>query len=54
MKGPRDPGNYKPHSLPSVTGKILEHILKQSDCKCVKYMKVVNNTQCGFFKASYI
>ncbi|CAM5162260.1 unnamed protein product [Natator depressus] len=50
-KGNKDnPGNYRPVSLSSVLGKIMEQIIKQSICKHLEDSKVISNNQHGFAK----
>ncbi|CAM5117477.1 unnamed protein product [Eretmochelys imbricata] len=45
-------GNYKPVSLTSVPGKIMEQIIKQSICKHLEDNKVISNIQHGFVKTN--
>ncbi|CAM4531860.1 unnamed protein product, partial [Lepidochelys olivacea] len=45
-----DPGSYRPVSLISVPGKIMEHVLKESILKHLNERKVIRNSQHGFAK----
>ena len=45
-----EPGNYRPVSLTSIPGKILEKIIKQSLCKHLESNAMITRSQHGFVK----
>ena len=45
-----EPGNYRPDSLISIPGKILEHIIKWTLCKHLENNAVITRSQHGFVK----
>uniref|UniRef100_A0A670KF32 Reverse transcriptase domain-containing protein n=1 Tax=Podarcis muralis TaxID=64176 RepID=A0A670KF32_PODMU len=50
-KGKREnPNNYRPVSLTSIPGKILEQIIKQTVCEHLERNAVITNSQHGFLK----
>ena len=52
-KGSRDhPGNYRPVSLTSVVGKVLERIIRDRIYKHLERNKLIRDSQHGFVKGS--
>jgi len=49
-KGEKDPGNYQPVSLTSVSSKIMEQILLEDMSKYTEDMMVIRDSQHGFSK----
>ena len=47
----RNLGNYRPISLTSIPGKILEQIIKWSLCKHLENNTVITRSQHGFVKS---
>jgi len=45
-----DPGNYRPVSLTSIPGKVMEQLIPDVICKQVEEKKVVRSSQHGFTK----
>ena len=43
-----DLGNYRPVSLTSIPGKILEKLIKESMCNTLVEGKILNDSQHGF------
>ena len=50
-KGEKEvPNNYRPVSLTSVPGKVMEQIIKQAVCKHLTDNAVLNKSQHGFLR----
>ncbi|PKU43820.1 rna-directed dna polymerase from mobile element jockey-like [Limosa lapponica baueri] len=45
-----DPGNYRPVSLTSVPGKVMEHIIPSAIMQCMKDIQVIRPSQHGFMR----
>lgn len=45
-----DVGNYKPVSITSIPGKVMEQIIPQTSSKYIKDLKMIGRQQCWFMK----